>query len=112
MPAGAVLEGPRSAVVLVVDDGRGNPVLVTPDASAILPSTTQRALFAAAAVRGVECVRQPVGVADLVAAQGVWLLSSVALAARVHTLDGGGLAASPYQTLVGELIDDGIRGRL
>ncbi|MDR3658957.1 MAG: aminotransferase class IV [Mycobacterium sp.] len=110
--AGAVLEGPRSAVVLAVDDGRGNPVLVTPDASAILPSTTQRALFAAAAVRGVECVWRPVGVADLVAAQGVWLLSSVTLAARVHTLDGGGLAASPYQTLVGELIDDGIRGRL
>nr|WP_162461865.1 aminotransferase class IV [Mycolicibacterium sp. CBMA 234] len=102
--AGAVLEGPRSAVVLAVADSRGDPVLVTPDAAAILPSTTQRAVFAAAAARGVECVYRPVSVADLFAAQGVWLLSSITLAARVHTLDGVTLPASPFETLIAALI--------
>ena len=76
---GAVLEGPRSAVVLAVSGADGNPVLVTPDATAILPSTTQRALFAAASARGVECVYRPVNVTDLLAAQGVWLLSAITL---------------------------------
>ena len=102
---GAVLEGPRSAVVLAVSGADGNPVLVTPDATAILPSTTQRALFAAASARGVECVYRPVNVTDLLAAQGVWLLSAITLAARVHTLDGRELAASPFAALITELID-------
>ena len=102
---GAVLEGPRSAVVLAVSGSDGNPVLVTPDATAILPSTTQRALFAAASARGVECVYRPVNVTDLLAAQGVWLLSAIMLAARVHTLDGRELAASPFAALIAELID-------
>lgn len=103
--AGAVLEGPRSAVVLAVSGTDGNPVLVTPDASSILPSTTQRALFAAAEARGVECVYRPVSISDLLAAQGVWLLSAITLAARVHTLDGRALAASPFERLIAELID-------
>lgn len=102
---GAVLEGPRSAVVLAVRGSAGEPVLVTPDATAILPSTTQRALFAAAAARGVECRYQRVTVSDLLAAQGVWLLSAITLAARVHTLDGRALAASPFAALISGLID-------
>ena len=103
--AGAVLEGPRSAVVLAVRGTAGEPVLVTPDASPILPSTTQRALFATAAARGIECVYRRVTVPDLVAAQGVWLLSAITLAARVHTLDGRTLAGSPFAPLITELID-------
>lgn len=102
---GAVLEGPRSAVVLAVPGSAGEPVLVTPDASSILPSTTQRALFAAAATRGIDCVYRRVTVPDLIAAQGVWLLSAITLAARVHTLDGRALARSPFETLIAELID-------
>ncbi|WP_313888616.1 aminodeoxychorismate lyase [Mycolicibacterium sp. CBMA 226] len=102
---GAVLEGPRSAVVLAVRGAGGEPVLVTPDASSILPSTTQRALFAAAATQGIECRYRCVTVSDLLAAQGVWLLSAITLAARVHTLDGRALAASPFETLIAELID-------
>ena len=83
---GFVLEGPRSTVVIVDDDG----ALVTPPTSLpILPGTTAQALFgrprrARRGVSGVDADR----IADLLAAQGVWLLSSVTLAARVHTLDG------------------------
>lgn len=102
---GAVLEGPRSAVVLAISGSGGEPVLVTPDASSILPSTTQRALFAAAAARDVECEYRRVEVSDLLAAQGVWLLSAITLAARVHTLDGRALAVSPFESVVAELID-------
>lgn len=102
---GAVLEGPRSAVVLAVRGSAGEPILVTPDASSILPSTTQRALFAAAAAQGVECVYRRVLVTDLLAAQGVWLLSAITLAARVRMLDGHELAGSPFDTLIAELID-------
>jgi 4-amino-4-deoxychorismate lyase len=101
---GAVLEGPRSAVVMAVRGPAGEPVLVTPDASSILPSTTQRALFVAAAARGVECVYRRVTVSDLFAAQGVWLLSAITLAARVHTLDGRALPSSPVAPLITELI--------
>lgn len=102
---GAVLEGPRSAVVLAVRGAGGEPILVTPDAPSILPSTTQRALFAAAAARGIECVYRRVVVADLFAAQGVWLLSAIMLAAQVHTLDGRALAGSPFAPLITELTD-------
>ncbi|SEB21868.1 MULTISPECIES: aminotransferase class IV [unclassified Mycobacterium] len=102
---GAVLEGPRSAVVLAVRGAAGEPVLVTPDASSILPSTTQRALFAAAAAQGVECVYRRVTVPDLFAAQGVWLLSAITLAARVHTLDERALPGSPFEALIRGLID-------
>ena len=42
---------------------------------------------------------------DLLAAQGVWLLSAITLAARVQTFDGGALAESPFGTLIAELID-------
>lgn len=102
---GAVLEGPRSAVVLAVRGAAGEPVLVTPDAPSILPSTTQRALFAAAAAQGTECVYRRVTVPDLLAAQGVWLVSAITLAARVHTLDGRALADSPFEALISGFID-------
>jgi 4-amino-4-deoxychorismate lyase len=44
--------------------------------------------------------------ADLVAAQGVWLLSSVTLAARVHTLDGESLRAAPMAADLAVLVDE------
>jgi 4-amino-4-deoxychorismate lyase len=109
---GAVLEGPRSAVVIAMP-GTGidaKPILVTPDSPAILPSTTQKALFAAATARGIECCYRRLELADLMAAQGLWLLSSITLAARVHTLDGVELAGSPFDGLIRELIDVGIGG--
>lgn len=81
---GVVLEGPRSNVVVCTDG-----VLRTPPATLpILPGITVRALFAAARARGLRCAEELLGPTDLFAAQGVWLLSSITLAARVHTLDG------------------------
>jgi 4-amino-4-deoxychorismate lyase len=45
---------------------------------------------------------------DLLAAQGFWLLSSVTLAARVHTLDGESLCAPPMAAELAALVDEAI----
>lgn len=79
-----VLEGPTSTVVAVT--GR---TMVTPSQQAgVLPGTTQAALFALARRRGWETEQRPLTVADLRAADGVWLVSSVRIHARVTELDG------------------------
>ncbi|HEX7825162.1 MAG TPA: aminodeoxychorismate lyase [Mycobacterium sp.] len=99
---GSVLEGPRSAVLVATDDG----ALVTPPASLpILPGTTVRAVFDEARERGLACEERPIDVAELVAAQGVWLLSSVTLAARVHTLNGVPLRQASRASEVAGLVD-------
>jgi 4-amino-4-deoxychorismate lyase len=99
---GSVLEGPRSTVLVVDDDGA---LLTPPTALPILPGTTMRAVFEQAREHGLACREEPVGIADLHAAQGVWLLSSVTLAARVHTLDGTLLRPTPLAADVGPLVD-------
>lgn len=82
--AGTVLEGPRGSVVAVIDGA-----LVTPPRDdGILPGTTQDALFDLAAAEGVPAAERSLTVEDLYAAQEVWLLSSVTLAARVRELNG------------------------
>jgi 4-amino-4-deoxychorismate lyase len=102
---GWVLEGPRSAVLIATDDG----ALLTPPASLpILPGTTVRAAFDEAGERGLVCQVRPIDVAELVAAQGVWLLSSVTLAARVHTLDGVPLRQAHRAAEVTGLVDAAI----
>jgi 4-amino-4-deoxychorismate lyase len=102
---GFVLEGPRSTVLVATDDG----ALLTPPASLpILPGTTVRAVFDEARGRGLACREHPINVADLVAAQGVWLLSSVTLAARVHTLDGVPLRQAPMAAEVAGLVEAAI----
>ncbi|MFT3716046.1 MAG: aminodeoxychorismate lyase [Gordonia sp. (in: high G+C Gram-positive bacteria)] len=81
---GAVLEGTRSNVVVVT--GR---TLVTPPADGgILPGITVAAVFDQAAAAGLAVRADRVTVADLTAADAVWLLSSVTLAAPVRSLDG------------------------
>ena len=102
---GSVLEGPRSTVLVVDDDGA---LLTPPAALPILPGTTMRALFEQAREHGLACREEPIGIADLHAAQGVWLLSSVTLAARVHTLDGTPLRPAPRAADVGLLVDAAI----
>jgi 4-amino-4-deoxychorismate lyase len=98
---GYVLEGPRSAVVIASDG-----VLVTPPTSLpILPSTTVEALLGVARERGLACEQAVLQKADLLVAQGVWLLSSVTLAARVHTLDGSPLRAAPMAAELAALVD-------
>src|SRR6202011_2508765 len=88
---GYILEGPRSTVVIAVGGAAagGNQCLLTPPPwYPILRGTTQQALFGVARAKGYDCDYRTLRVADLLAAQGIWLVSSMTLAARVHTLDG------------------------
>jgi 4-amino-4-deoxychorismate lyase len=105
---GLVLEGPRSSVVIADRDGT---LLTPPPTMPILPGTTVQAAFDVARLRGVACESRPLTVQDLLAAQGVWLLSSITLATRVHTLDGTPLAvgsgAPDVATLVDLAVDEG-----
>ncbi|MFT3660060.1 MAG: aminodeoxychorismate lyase [Gordonia sp. (in: high G+C Gram-positive bacteria)] len=87
---GTVLEGPRSSVVIE----RDGALLTPPRSLPILPGTTVAALFAHAAAAGIETAEERFTVDELHDADGVWLLSSVTLAAHVNTLDGAALASS------------------
>jgi 4-amino-4-deoxychorismate lyase len=105
---GQVLEGPRSTVVIATELD-GNPALLTPPPwYPILRGTTQQALFEVARNKGYDCDYRSLRVADLFAAQGVWLVSSITLAARVHTLDGKLLRPAPSAVEFAELVDAAI----
>ncbi|MBX9639828.1 MAG: aminodeoxychorismate lyase [Mycobacteriaceae bacterium] len=109
---GYLLEGPRSTVVVAVDTDEkpgGNPCLLTPPPwYPILRGTTQQALFETARAKGYDCDYRALRVADLFAAQGVWLVSSMTLAARVHTLNGRRLPGAPIAATFAELVDTAI----
>ena len=112
---GYILEGPRSTVVIATESegGEGNSCFLTPPPwYPILRGTTQQALFETARAKGYDCDYRALRVADLHAAQGVWLISSMTLAARVHTLDGRLLPRSPnalaLATEFAELVDAAI----
>ncbi len=108
---GLILEGPRSTVVIATDGPDGRPCLLTPPPwYPILRGTTQQALFDAARARGIDCDYQALRPADLHAARGVWLVSSVTLAARVHTLDGRPLPAGPLAAEVTGLVEAAVTG--
>ena len=105
---GFVLEGPRSTVVIAVEIA-GRPCLLTPPPwYPILRGTTAQALFEVARAAGTDCDYQALRPADLFAAQGVWLVSSITLAARVHTLDGRALPPSPLAAKVAALVEKAI----
>lgn len=105
---GLILEGPRSTVVIATE-ARGAPTLLTPPPwFPILRGTTQQALFEVARDKGYTCDYQPLRPADLFAAQGVWLVSSITLGARVHTLDGKALSPAPLAGDIAELVDAAI----
>jgi 4-amino-4-deoxychorismate lyase len=105
---GLILEGPRSTVVIAGEFG-GTPTLLTPPPwFPILRGTTQQALFEVARNKGYDCDYRPLRPADLFAAQGVWLVSSITLAARVHTLDGTALPSAPLADEIAELVDAAI----
>jgi len=104
---GFVLEGPRSSVLIADADG----VLLTPPSTLpILPGTTVQAVFDVARAHGRRCRARLVHHDELLAAAGVWLLSSVTLAARVHTLDGVRLPAKPVAAEVAALVDEAVGG--
>lgn len=109
---GHVLEGPRSTVVIASGGGGasgGNPYLLTPPPwYPILRGTTQQALFEVARAKGYDCDYAALRVADLFEAQGAWLISSMTLAARVHTLNGRRLPQSPIADAFAELVDAAI----
>ena len=105
---GFILEGPRSTVVIAAELD-GSPALLTPPPwYPILRGTTQQALFEVARNKGYDCDYRSLRPADLVAAQGVWLVSSITLAARVHTLDGKLLPPAPVAAEFAELVDAAI----
>lgn len=81
---GQLLEGPTSTVVWAA----GGTLHTPPPETGILAGTTMARLFARAADAGWPTAVTPGTVADLHAAEAVWLLSGVRGAATVHTLDG------------------------
>jgi 4-amino-4-deoxychorismate lyase len=106
---GYILEGPRSTVVIAADGEDGNVCLLTPPPwYPILRGTTQQALFAVARAKGYDCDYRALRVADLFAAQGIWLVSSMTLAARVHTLDSRELPPAPMSADFAGLVDAAI----
>jgi 4-amino-4-deoxychorismate lyase len=88
---GLVLETP-SAAVLAVKDGH---LMSPPPSLGILASITLEGLFAAGAGSGWDTSFERLTIDDLHRADGVWLVSSVRLIARVRRLDGKPLAVSP-----------------
>jgi 4-amino-4-deoxychorismate lyase len=94
---GSVLEGPTSNVIVA----QGHTLRTTPPSSGILRGTTQGALFRAAEAAGWAAKVEPLTLADLHEADGVFLASSVRKITRVHTLDGATLpdASALHQEL-------------
>jgi 4-amino-4-deoxychorismate lyase len=106
---GYILEGPRSTVVIASAGDDGNVCLLTPPPwYPILRGTTQQALFSVARDKGYDCDYRALRVDDLLAAEGIWLVSSMTLAARVHTLDGRALPRAPLTAEFAELVDSAI----
>jgi len=89
-PDGSVWEAETSAVVAAF----GRRIVSPPPSVGILDSISVRALFTAAAAAGWDARREELTVADLFAAEGLWLSSSLRFA-RVHTLDGKPLPPAP-----------------
>lgn len=100
-----VLEGPRSTVVIV----RGDHLLTPPVSSGILPGTTQQAMFDIAPQHGFTTEAKPLLAADLITADGIYLVSSVALAVRVRELDGLKLRPPECATRITNLVDSAMR---
>ncbi|MBS9373839.1 aminodeoxychorismate lyase [Rhodococcus sp. B50] len=101
---GYVLEGPRSTVLIA----RGRTLITPPPEQGILPGTTQQALFDLAGERDFAVRYEPLRPADLVVADGVWLISSVALAVRVHTLNGHALVSRVQEGEIEGLVNEAV----
>lgn len=85
---GVVLEGPTSTVLLL----RGATLVTPGPALPILAGTTQAAAFDFAASIGLETAVEHLRVEHLRAADALWLLSSVRLAAPVRSIDSRAIA--------------------
>ena len=98
---GHLLEGPTSTVVWAAGGALHTPPLDT----GILAGTTVARLFARAAEDGWPACTTPGTVADLHAADAVWLLSGIRGAAVVHTLDGVARGDAGLTARVRDLLD-------
>jgi 4-amino-4-deoxychorismate lyase len=87
---GYVLEGPTSTLLAV----SGKTLRTPPATIGILPGTTQAALFRAAEREGWSTKTEPIRTSELLAADGLFLASSVRKITRLHTLDGAELKDS------------------
>jgi 4-amino-4-deoxychorismate lyase len=108
---GFILEGPRSTVVIATKGEVGESafcLLTPPPWYPILRGTTQQALFEVARDKGYDCDYRALRPADLLSAQGVWLISAITLAARVHTLDGQPLRPAPIANELAGVVDAAI----
>lgn len=94
--AGEVLEGATSSVLVARRGADGSVTLLTPAPEAgILAGTTQAAAFDAARAAGWSLGHGPLYREDLMAADAVWLVSSVRLAAAVTLIDGAAVRCDP-----------------
>jgi 4-amino-4-deoxychorismate lyase len=98
---GELLEGPTSTVVWAADGVLWTP----PTETGILAGTTAERLFARAADDGWPAEVAPGRLADLHAADAVWLLSGIRGAATVHTLDGVPRGDAGLSARVRKLLD-------
>ncbi|KIQ18902.1 aminodeoxychorismate lyase [Rhodococcus sp. MEB064] len=101
---GHVLEGPRSTVLSIT----GRRMVTPPVEHGVLRGTTVDALFEIAGDAGFSTEHAPLRVADLILADSVWLVSSVTLAARVHTLDSTTYRERPTDRIVRDLVDTAV----
>jgi 4-amino-4-deoxychorismate lyase len=92
---GQLLEAPTAAVVWLTGDVLHTP---PPGPLGILDSVTVRSLYANAAAHGFGTEIRRGTPDDLHAADGVWLVSSIRVAAAVTELDGKALRADPVTT--------------
>ena len=99
-PAGLLLEGPTST--LVIDRGGR---LLTPRQDGILESITLEHLMREAPGAGLEAAFEALAPADLLASDGAWLLSSGRLLARITAVDGHQLPTSPLDGALRQLLD-------
>lgn len=99
-PAGALLEGPTST--LVIDRGGR---LLTPRQDGILASITLEQLMRDAPAAGLEVSFETLSPDDLRGSEGAWLLSSGRLLARVTSVDGQPLPVSPHDPALRRLLD-------
>jgi 4-amino-4-deoxychorismate lyase len=97
---GQLLEGPTSTVVWAAAGRLHTPPVET----GILAGTTQARLFAAAEADGWPTAVTPGTVADLQAADAVWLLSGIRGAAPVTQLDGAARGDAGLTRRVRELL--------
>lgn len=81
---GLALEGPTSSLLVLLDGVFVSP----PREEAILAGTTVDDAFTWLRAQGHTCVYRELPAADLPRVSAAWLLSSLRLAAPLHTLDG------------------------